>query len=84
MTSFHSIYRLRMKKGTPFLQKIKQKSLMLHKYHLSLNEKLNVGGLMNQVEPIKHKEEIYQMYKSITRTDAKGLFVFQICNTYGC
>ena len=51
---------------------------MLHKYHLSLNEKLNVGGLMNQVEPIKHKEEIYQMYKSITRTDAKGLFVLNL------
>ena len=64
-----------MKKGTPFLQKIKQKSLMLHKYHLSLNEKLNVGGLMNQVEPIKHKEEIYQMYKVLQeRTQRDYLF----------
>lgn len=48
---------------------------MLHKYHLSLNEKLNVGGLMNQVEPIKHKEEIYQMYKVLQeRTQRDYLF----------
>lgn len=49
---------------------------MLHKYHLSLNEKLNVGGLMNQVEPIKHKEEIYQMYKVLQeRTQRDYLFL---------
>ena len=30
---------------------------------------------MNQVDPIKYKEEIHQMYKSITSTVTKGLFV---------
>lgn len=50
---------------------------MLHKYDLSLNKKLFLGGRMNQVEPIRNTEDIQKMYTILRSRSQRDYLLFK-------